>query len=121
MAQILMSHLLNMTVKAKCTIGILQVKNCIDHKTNEQVNTKNIIVQKVNYSMCSDNYYWDLKTIGSGEGYYITNGYAVPIKWSKTSRSGKTKYTYLDGTEIEVSDGRTYIELQTTKQNLTIE
>ena len=96
-------------------------KNCIDHKTNEQVNTKNIIVQKVNYSMCSDNYYWDLKTIGSGEGYYITNGYAVPIKWSKTSRSGKTKYTYLDGTEIEVSDGRTYIELQTTKQNLTIE
>ena len=90
-------------------------------RTNEQVNTKNIIVQKVNYSMCSDNYYWDLKTIGSGEGYYITNGYAIPIKWSKANRSGKTKYTYLDGTEIEVSDGRTYIELQTTKQKLTIE
>lgn len=94
---------------------------CVDHKTKEQVNTKNIIVQKISYTMCSDNYYWNLNTVGSGEGYFITNGYAVPIKWSKTSRKAKTKYTYLDGKEIEVSDGRTYIEIQTTKQELTIE
>lgn len=97
-------------------------KNCIDHKTKEQVNTKNIIVQKVNYEAGYQNTkYWDLKTIGTGEGYFITNGYAVPIKWEKQSRSAKTKYTYLDGKEIEVSDGRTYIELQTTSQKLTIE
>ena len=96
-------------------------KPCIDYKTKEQVNTKNIIVQKVDYKVCSDNYYWDLNTIGSGEGYYITNGYAVPITWKKTARKEQTKYFYKDGTEIEVSDGRTYIELQTTKQKLTIE
>ena len=81
--------------------------------------------------MCDDNYYWDLSTIGSGEGYYITNGHAVPITWSKSSRSSKTKYTYKAGTvingknvggqEISVSDGRTYIEVQTTEQKLTIE
>ena len=76
--------------------------------------------------MCDDNYYWDLDTIGSGDGYYITNGYAVPIKWNKSSRSAKTKYTYAKGTvidgqdvggqEITVSDGRTWIEVQTIKQ-----
>ena len=96
-------------------------KPCIDYKTKEQVDTKNIIVQKVDYKVCSDNYYWDLKTVGSGEGYFITNGYAVPITWKKSARAEKTKYFYKDETEIEVSDGRTYIELQTTKQNLTIE
>ena len=95
--------------------------NCVDHETKEQVNTKNIIVQKINYSVCSDNYYWDLKTVGSGSGYYITNGYAVPITWKKDSRAGKTKYYYSDGKEIEVSDGRTYIELQVNSQKLTIE
>ena len=104
---------------------------CIDHNTKEEVTTKNIIVQKVNYKMCDDNYYWDLDTIGTGEGYYITNGYAVPIKWSKSSRDDKTKYTYktgvildgqdVGGQEISVSDGRTYIEIQTTSQKLTIE
>lgn len=104
---------------------------CKDHKTKEAVTTKNIIVQKLTYQVCDDNYYWDLNTIGSGEGYYITNGYAVPITWKKSSRSGKTKYSYKTGTiidgkdvggqEISVSDGRTYIEVQTTSQKLTIE
>jgi len=103
----------------------------VDYKTKEAITTKNIIVQKVKYSMCDDNYYWDLDTIGSGDGYYITNGYAVSIKWSKSSRSAKTKYTYKAGTiidgqdvggqEITVSDGRTWIEVQTTKQKTIIE
>lgn len=106
-------------------------QKCIDHNTKEEITTKNIIVQKLNYEMCDDNYYWNLHTVGSGEGYYITNGYAVPITWSKSNRSSKTKYTYKDGTvidgqdvgekEISVSDGRTYIEVQTNNQKLTIE
>ena len=95
--------------------------NCVDYKTKENVNTKNIIVQKITYQMCNDNYYWNLKTTGNGTGYFITNGYAVPITWKKENRKSKTKYYYEDGTEIEVSDGRTYIEVQTTGQNLSIE
>lgn len=92
-----------------------------DYFTKEQFDTKNIIVERITYSMASDNYYWDLHTTGSGEGYFITNGYAVPIKWSKESRKAKTKYTYIDGKEIEVSDGRTYIEVQVTNKQTTIE
>lgn len=91
-----------------------------DYDTKENFTTKNIIVERVTYKMCDNNYYWDLQTVGSGDGYYITNGKAVPIKWSKSSRSAKTKYTYLDGKEIEVSDGRTYIEVQVTNQKTTI-
>lgn len=106
-------------------------EECVDYKTKETITTKNIIVQKLSYGICDNNYYWDLNTVGSGEGYYITNGYAVPIKWSKSSRTSKTKYTYEDGTildgqdiggqEISVSDGRTWIEVQTTKQKTIIE
>ncbi len=92
-----------------------------DHGTGEEFTTKNIIVERLTYQMADNNYYWDLHTTGSGEGYYITNGYAVPIKWSKSDRKGKTKYTYLDGSEIEVSDGRTYIEVQVTNKKTTIE
>lgn len=93
-------------------------KVATDHKTKESFNTKNIIVQKISYNQADDGYYWDLHTTGSGSGYYITNGKAVPIKWSKSSRKAKTKYTYNDGKEIEVSDGRTYI--QVTVRNYTI-
>ena len=100
---------------------IVNGNNNIDQNTKEQFNTKNIIVQKVDYSVCSDGYYWDLKTVGTGTGFFITNGYAVPIKWEKKDRKSKTKYYYEDGQEIEVSDGRTYIEVQTTSKDTTIE
>lgn len=70
--------------------------------------------------MASDNYYWDLETVGSGTGYYITEGYAVPITWSKENREAKTKYRYVDGTEIQLNDGNTYIQLQSNSQTLTI-
>lgn len=92
-----------------------------DHATGEGITTKNIIVEKITYEMCKDNYYWNLHTVGSGDGYFITNGKSVPIKWSKGSRKEKTKYTYLDGSEIEVSDGKTYIEVQVTSKTTTIE
>ena len=116
--------------KTKMYVRYENSNKCIDHNTKEDVTTKNIIVQKSTYSKSSDNYYWDLNTTGSGEGYFITNGYAVAITWSKENRSSKTKYCYAKGTiingqdvggqEIEVSDGRTWIEIQTKDQKLTI-
>lgn len=107
--------------ETKMYTRIVNDKVATDHENGEEFTTKNIIVQRLTYKMCDDNYYWDLNTISSGEGYYITNGKAVPIKWSKDSRKAKTKYMYQDGTEIEVSDGRTYIEVQVTDKKTTIE
>ena len=93
----------------------------LDPETGEQFNTKNIIVQKITHRMMDDNYCWNLHTVGSGEGYYITNGYAVPIQWSKADRYSKTVYTYADGTEINVSDGRTYIEVSDVTMTVEVE
>lgn len=95
-------------------------KENIDYNTKKQITTKNIIVQKMNTKMASDNHYWDLETVGSGEGFYITNGFSVPITWKKTSRTEKTCYNYLDGSEVTLSDGNTFIQLQSTNQKLTI-
>ena len=94
---------------------------CKDHETGEVVSTKNIIIEKIDYTSMPDGKYLDLKTTGSGKGWFITNGQAVPIKWSKADRKAKTKYTYTEGTEIEVSDGRTYIEVMPTNRTEKIE
>lgn len=96
-----------------------------DYRTKNQYTFKNIITYKVaNNNIKSPDGYngrQELHNIGSGEGYYITNGYAVPIKWEKTDRKSKTIYTYLDGTEIEVNDGNTFIQIQPSGKELTIE
>lgn len=100
---------------------IVNDKVTTDYYSGEEFTTKNIIVQKITYNVTDDKYYWNLHTVDSGDGYYITNGYAIPIKWKKDSRKGKTKYTKLDGDEIEVSDGRTYIEVQVASRETIIE
>jgi hypothetical protein len=96
----------------------------VDRVTGAQYTFKNIIVYNVrNYPLNdgSGKGRQGLDNIGSGTGYYISNGYAIPIKWSKTSRTSKTIYTDLAGNKIKVNDGNTIIHIQPTGRNLTIE
>lgn len=94
-----------------------------DYDTKKQYTAKNIITYQVENNTIPDGGKGrqDLSNVGSGTGYYISNGYAVPIKWSKESRESKTKYTYNNGEEIEVNDGNTFIQIQPKGQNITIE
>lgn len=94
-----------------------------DYVTKKQYTFKNIITYQVSNTSLNDGSGKDRQTldnIGSGEGYYITNGYAVPITWSKSSRSSQTVYKYEDGTEIDVNDGNTFIQIQPKGKNLII-
>lgn len=94
-----------------------------DYVTKKQYTFKNIITYQVSNTSLNDGSGKDRQTldnIGSGEGYYITNGYAIPITWSKSSRSSQTVYKYKDGTEIDVNDGNTFIQIQPKGKNLII-
>lgn len=93
-----------------------------DLVTGNPITVKNIITYQVeDISYNGDAKLRDLKNIGSGTGYYISNGYAVPITWEKTSRQAQTVYKYQDGTEITVNDGNTFIQIQPKNKKLTIE
>ena len=106
--------------KTKMYTRIVNGKTYKDHNTKEAYTTKNIIIVKISHTMMPDNYYWDLKTTGTGNGYYITNGKSVPITWKKDSRNGKSKYYLTNGDELVVNDGRTYIEVNTKSKTVTI-
>jgi len=80
-----------------------------DYLTEEQYTVKNIITYQVNnYTISGDDKgRQTLDNIGSGKGYYITNGFAIPITWEKTDRSSKTIYKY-NGEEKIFSDDALY-------------
>ena len=92
-----------------------------DATTKEQLNYKNIIIQRVNNYQLDSEGRQDLDTVGTGTGFYITNGYSLPIKWEKSTRSSKTKYTYLNGKELVLNDGNTFIQIVPLNSNITIE
>ena len=86
----------------------------VDLETGEQYTAKNIIVYKVrNYTLNDgeNKGRQGLENVGSGTGYYISNGQAVSITWEKTSTSAQTVYKYKNGEELTVNDGNTFIQI----------
>ena len=99
-------------------------KEHIDYVTKEQLKFKNIITYKVKNTDLNDGENkgrQTLNNVGSGTGYYISEGYAVPITWEKSSRSSQTIYKFEDGTKLKVNDGNTFIQIQPEGQSLVIE
>ena len=90
----------------------------VDLVTGKQYEVKNVIAYGVKYTTYSDHgYYGYVKpaNIGTGEGYYFTNGMAVPIKWTKADEKSKTKYYVKEtGEELKVNDGNTYFQIYPT-------
>lgn len=97
-----------------------------DYFTKQHYDCKNIIVLSVGIGYLSGhgdmagNSYLNINNIGSGSGYYITNGYARKITWSKESRGAQTKYKYADGTEVEINDGNTWVMIKSNQHSTTI-
>ena len=95
-----------------------------DWSTKEKVTTKNIIITFAKNARLNDGENKDRQTlynIGTLDGYYITNGKAIKIKCEKTSRSAQTVYKDLEGNEINVNDGNTYIQICPIDSKVTIE
>lgn len=95
-----------------------------DWDTGNSITTKNIII-----TFC-DNYTMEdsenkgrqgLKNIGTFNGYYITNGKAIKIKCIKEARNTQTKYEDLEGNEIKINDGNTWINICPINANVQIE
>ena len=97
-------------------------KEHTDYETKEQYTVKNIIVYEVgNTTIAGDNKgRQDLDNIGSGKGYFITEGKSIPITWEKDSRSSQTVYRYENGDEITVNDGNTWIHIVPKSGNISI-
>lgn len=82
----------------------------IDGASGEQIAFKNIIFQVCEYSVFPDGKYLDVKTASyGGRGKYITNGKAVDITWVKEVEDGVGHYYDMDGNELMLNPGKTFI------------
>lgn len=89
-------------------------KQHTDWVSKEPVTTKNIIITfATNYTLNDGEGKGrqGIENIGDLEGYYITNGKAIKIVCSKSSRSSKTIYKDLNGNIININDGNTFIQI----------
>lgn len=89
-------------------------KKQVDWKTKVDLTTKNIIIEFAeNYTLndTEEKGRQGLNNVGTLDGYYITDGKSIKIKCEKTSRTSKTVYKDLEGNEIKINDGNTFVEI----------
>ena len=96
-------------------LRFMNSKKNTDLVTGEQYRVKNIIAYGVKhdtYTAHGYSGYQRLHNIGTGEGYYITDGLALPITWEKKDEKSRTVYKIKEtGEELKVNDGNTYIQI----------
>ena len=99
-------------------------KRQTDWTTGDAVTTKNIIITFCDNYTLSDSENkgrQGLRNIGTFDGYYITNGKAIKIKCIKNARDEKTTYQDLEGNEIKVNDGNTFVNICSTDTDVVLE
>lgn len=93
-------------------------------ETGETLTAKNIIVTLCdNYTLADteNKGRQGLKNIGTFDGYYLTNGRAIKIKCVKSDRGEQTVYQDLEGNEIKVNDGNTWVNICPINAKIVIE
>ena len=95
-----------------------------DWLTDEPITTKNIIITFARNATLNDGENKGRQTlynIDNLKGYYITNGKAIEITCEKSTRSDKTVYKDLQGKEIDVNDGNTFVQICPINAEVTME
>lgn len=79
---------------------------------NKVTSFKNLIIQGTSFHRYDDLGYMIYNVVGSGnQGYFVTEGKAIPISWSKAEETAVTVYKKQDGQEINLNTGKTYIAI----------
>lgn len=79
---------------------------------DEQLGFTNVLIQNARYVKFDDNGYMMFHAIDyNRDGWYITQGKAIPITWSKEDEVSPTQYFDLDGNEITLNTGKVYVAI----------
>lgn len=91
-----------------------------DESTGNQLAFKNVIVLSVTSRTIDSEGRQQYDDIGTGTGYFLTNGVAVSIKWSKASVYAPLELTYEDGTPLLINKGKTFVAYANGLSRITI-
>lgn len=92
----------------------------IDEKDSSNVLPKNIILQYANSKITGPKLTLTISHIGEGNGKLFTNGKVIDITWEKESATSPTIFKTLEGEEIILTPGLTFVEVLDESDPVTI-
>jgi len=84
-----------------------------DAENGEQLNFRNVLILFADTNTIEGDTEGrlDIKLTGSGDGYYVSDGRYVPIKWSRQNDLSELSITGLSGEKLTINRGKTFISV----------
>jgi hypothetical protein len=93
----------------------------IDKENNVPITAANIIIQITDIKLQKDNQHLDISLVGEGNGYVISNGKYIKMKWSKKDLFSQTIIKDENGLNIPLAPGNTWWHIIGKGNTVTIE
>lgn len=92
-------------------------------ENEKRISASNILVQIVPTRLIpgTGSGILEMDTIGSGKAYYFTMGEVTEVKWEKNNMESFTRYYDMEGKEIILNPGKTWVQVVPSDELLTIE
>ncbi len=87
----------------------------VDGANGQQLAFTNVLVLYTQQKTVDDYGRLGIDFTGSGKGYYLCSGKAVPIQWSRNDRDGGVTLTHTDGSALKLNPGKSYISIASDK------
>ena len=82
-----------------------------DETTGIHLRADNVLVLKAKHKVLDSAGRRQIDVVGKGQGYYFNGGKYIPIEWEKVDGYSATKYYDLEGQEILLNPGITWIQI----------
>lgn len=104
-------HTFKYNAETKKYTNYLNNKVMTDGNNGKEMAVENVIVMYTPVSTLNTgkgHKEWNLE-LTKGEGFYVSNGVGQKISWSKGSKTGALKFYGVNGQELKVNSGQTWI------------
>ena len=83
----------------------------IDGVTEAQLQVANVLVLWASFRAIDDEGRLGVDLNQGGEGYFISGGQAVPIRWTKGGYTMPFVFSHMDGSPLELTVGQSYVNI----------
>ena len=84
----------------------------IDGETGEQLAFENLLILRMEHRNTGDkDGHLVVTTTGTGDGWYVTGGKCIPIKWYKETEDSEIRFTDTEGYDLIVNQGKTAVNI----------
>lgn len=83
----------------------------MDKESKKQIAVRNVILQHARHFSVKDTVYTNIDLIGSGEAEFFMDGQMFKGTWVRENEAAMTRYLDLEGKEVALLPGKTFIQI----------